>query len=140
MSIPSPGRQGLGDARVSAGEVLVILQRYDAVQSHDREWRVATNVFERFGVVSAGARERINHAFNSERPRQQQTDLLGFDQPAAPYAFAISRARILPPGRQSSARHSIAELHSGFTVIAEPSDEDAFVWAVAVKRRRFAPE
>src|SRR6185503_17828609 len=63
------------DAREGAGEVSVIFERNQAVQSHDSEWSVLASLIAIFLVRAARSAQGIDDAFDAERFGLDQTNL-----------------------------------------------------------------
>src|SRR5438477_6164475 len=85
---PRPGGQSFVDAAKAAREILVVLQRNDAIQSEHGQWRVPACIFELFRIGSTCGCNRIRYTFDAKRARHQLCELIGFHQPAQADAFS----------------------------------------------------
>ena len=69
LTVPRPRRERFRDAGVAAREVLIVLERDDAIEHEDRDRRVVARAVARLRLVAAGRGLRIRRALEAERAR-----------------------------------------------------------------------
>src|SRR6266516_149073 len=139
LAAPRPGCQSLSNAGEGASKIFVVLQRDDAIQSHDGQWCIAACIVKHFGVSRPAGVQWVCHTLDAQWARHQQAELSCFDQSSCPNAFTIRCAYISLARRRASACKPIAKFDACFLIVTGVGYEDALARFMSIECRHFVP-
>src|SRR5262249_19133599 len=95
---PSPDGLSLGDASEGADEVLVVLERHDAIQGPPGQRGGAAGVVRFLAILSPQRVGGVDHLADAERACQEQGELSSLDVAARADALAVNRLHLVGGG------------------------------------------